>query len=222
MSERPFFARALKATVGAPQHAEVGLRASPLFFSGEADWGRQYYPVCDSDRYTLYQTWNATTSGNMTELAINIAATEQTEALNVELFRVENENEECVLQPLATPQTKVSSLTHRNPLWWTYVQRSDFSYTLNTINLRPKVYVHAGDRMGFKISSRDRKPYCHAEYQKGEVVCTLNKQMNIKLCQPEQTESGRNRHVLYEESLAEGPQEIVVRNSTMKFFVYVE
>jgi len=52
-------------------------------------------------------------------------------------------------------------------------------------------------------------------------VCTLNKQMNIKMCQPEQ-ESGRNRHVLYQESLAEGPQEIVLRNSTMKFFVYVE
>jgi hypothetical protein len=114
-------------------------------------------------------------------------------------------------------------LTHRNPLWWTYVPRTELSYTLGTVTLHPsRVYVHAGDRMGFKISSRDRRPYCHAEYQKGEVVCNLNKQMNIKMCGPEAKENGQTRHVLYEESLAEGPQEIVVRNSTMKFFVYIE
>jgi hypothetical protein len=84
------------------------------------------------------------------------------------------------------------------------------------------VYVEKGDRMGFKISSRDRRPYCHAEYQTGEVVCNLIKDRGIKLCGPDAKENAQNRHVLYEESLAEGPQEIVVRNSTMKFFVYIE
>ena len=88
--------------------------------------------------------------------------------------------------------------------------------------MRPKVVVKVGDRMGFKVSSRDKQPYCHAEYQKGEVVCHVDKQMGIKMCRPEETESGRSSHVLYEESLEEGPQEIVVRNATMKFFVYVE
>lgn len=178
--------------------------------------------MCDSDRYTLYQTWNATKTGNLTELAFNIAATEETEVLNVEVFRVDNEGEEYV-SLLGKQSTKSHSLTHRNPLWFTWVPRTELSYTLSTIRLHPnRVYVYAGDRMGFKIASRDRKPYCHAEYQKGDVVCSLNKEMNIKMCGPELNENGRRRHVLYQESLAEGPQEIVVRNSTMKFYVYIE
>lgn len=68
-----------------------------MLWVGGTNWVDQYYPVCDSDRYALYQTWNSTTSGIMTELAFNIAATEQTEVLNVEVFRLEDEREGYVV-----------------------------------------------------------------------------------------------------------------------------
>jgi hypothetical protein len=115
-----------------------------------------------------------------------------------------------------------NSITHRTPVYWTWISRSEFSYTLNTVSVRPKVAVRVGDRMGFKVSSRDKKPYCHAEYQKGEVVCQVNKQMNTKLCGPEATENGLSTHILYQEDLREGLREIVVRNSTMRFFTIVD
>jgi hypothetical protein len=39
LDERPFFARVLKSTERAPQHAEVGLSLSGKVFVGGTDWG---------------------------------------------------------------------------------------------------------------------------------------------------------------------------------------
>lgn len=47
----------------------------------------QYYSVCDSDKYILYQTWTAKRSGLLKSVSVNIAATTQTTSLEVNVFK---------------------------------------------------------------------------------------------------------------------------------------
>lgn len=46
-----------------------------------------YFPVCDSDQWTLYQTWVSSKSGKLTSVAVNVAKSVQTIPLTINVFK---------------------------------------------------------------------------------------------------------------------------------------
>jgi hypothetical protein len=50
----------------------------------------KYHAVCDSDLFTLYQTWTSTKAGTLTEVSVNVAKAYQRTPLIVRVFKFTN------------------------------------------------------------------------------------------------------------------------------------
>jgi len=118
-----------------------------------------YSAVCDSDLFTLYQTWTASKSGTLTEVAVNIAAipAQQLVPLTMNVFRFSS------LAALVLPNYKYELLSSRS------FNASELSYVFNTTSVMDLTgtAVAQGDHLGFSIAGPDFAPYCHLEYDVG-------------------------------------------------------
>ncbi|KAK4169644.1 glycosyl hydrolase [Cladorrhinum sp. PSN259] len=148
--------------VGAP-HAGRALMASdgsPRFAA--------YEPVCDSDTFiTLHQTWRASKSGTLTEVAVNLAQGGQLTRFQIVVFRFSTVSE------LMSPGYKYTVLGQ------TTVAASDMSYSFNTTSVLLNVTVKEGDMLGFSIgeaftggfnTGNNFTPYCHLEYSTADAA----------------------------------------------------
>jgi len=114
-----------------------------------------YYPVCDSDVFTLLQTWKSSQSGVLREVAVNIAKGSQKSPLFLEVFKFSS------YQDLTSPHYRYQSLGKRIIA----ANSKDLSFAFMTVsvtNMSGNVLV--GEYLGLKISGSDISPYCHLEY----------------------------------------------------------
>lgn len=111
-----------------------------------------YSPVCDSDQWTLFQTWTASKSGTLRQVSVNIAASYQKSPLILNVFKFSN------LSALESPQYRWTELGNA-----TY-NATALSYVFNTSSVFLEAPVQKGDKLGVEISGSDFAPYCHLEY----------------------------------------------------------
>ncbi|KAJ9615591.1 hypothetical protein H2200_001666 [Cladophialophora chaetospira] len=111
-----------------------------------------YSPVCDSDQWTLYQTWTASKTGTLQQVSVNIAASYQKAPLTLNVFKFSN------LSALESPQYRWTELGNA-----TY-NATSLSYVFNTTSVFLNASVTKGDKLGVQISGSDFAPYCHLEY----------------------------------------------------------
>lgn len=78
---------ASSAVDGSPMFADVSI--SGLKMKKKAD-PQQYEAVCDSDQFTLYQTWQASQSGSIKSVSVNVASSVQTVPLTMTLFKFDS------------------------------------------------------------------------------------------------------------------------------------
>jgi hypothetical protein len=122
-----------------------------------------YEPVCDSDRFSmLYQTWAASKSGTLTEVAVNLAQGNQPNQFQVTVFKF------STVEELLSPGHKYTVLGQ------SIISASNMSYTFNTTSVLLNATVNKGDMLGFSIGEFSSSfsfttggnfmPYCHLEY----------------------------------------------------------
>jgi len=111
----------------------------------------EYEAVCDSDLFTLYQTWTASKSGTLRQVAVNVARSVQTVPLTITVFRFDS------LGALYSPEYKYETLGSAS------VNTSQLSFTFDTTVVHVNATVAAGDNLGFSFAGEDFAPYCHLE-----------------------------------------------------------
>ena len=111
-----------------------------------------YSSVCDSDLWTLYQTWTASQTGTLRQVSVNIAASYQNTPLTLNVFKFSN------LSALESPQYRWTELGNA-----TY-NATSLSYVFNTTSVFLNASVTKGDKLGVQIAGSDFAPYCHLEY----------------------------------------------------------
>lgn len=111
-----------------------------------------YSPVCDSDQWTLFQTWTASKSGTLRQVSVNTAASYQKLPLTLNVFKFSN------LSALASPHYRWTELGNA-----TY-NATSLSFVFNTTSVFLNATVTKGDKLGIQISGPDFAPYCHLEY----------------------------------------------------------
>ena len=114
-----------------------------------------YTPVCDSDQYSLFQTWTSSKSGMLTQVAVNIAKSVQTVPLTLNVFKF------SALSALEAPQYRWTELGNATY----YANSSSLSYVFDTASIFPiGANVSKGDKLGIQVAGADFAPYCHLEY----------------------------------------------------------
>jgi hypothetical protein len=114
-----------------------------------------YSAVCDSDQFTLFQTWTASKSGALKEVSVNIAKSVQTVPLTLMVFKFGE------ISDLIGPEYKYTLLGSAS------VNQTYLSFVFNTTSVYTNKTVSAGDRLGLSIAGVDFAPYCHVEYDVG-------------------------------------------------------
>ena len=114
-----------------------------------------YSAVCDSDQFTLFQTWTASKSGALKEVAVNIAKSVQTVPLTLNVFKFGQ------ISDLVSPEYKYTLLGSAS------VNQTYLSFVFNTTSVYTNKTVTKGDRLGLSIAGSDFAPYCHLEYDTG-------------------------------------------------------
>lgn len=100
-----------------------------------------YNPVCDSDLWTLYQTWQSSKSGTLASVSINIAASVQTTNLTINLFKF------SFLTQLVAPEYKYTLLASVS------VPRSALTYVFDAYTVSVHAKVNEGDMLGVSIAA---------------------------------------------------------------------
>lgn len=120
----------------------------------------QYTAVCNTDSRQIFQTWENTKNGSLTEIGVNVARNIQNSSLTINVFRYQNNSN------FFTPGYKWDLLaTQTFPsanLSWV------FGVASIQVNSTP---VAVGDRLGFQIvaglnryfQGQDFAPFCHLE-----------------------------------------------------------
>ena len=111
-----------------------------------------YSAVCDSDQFILFQTWTASKSGALKEVAVNIAKSVQTVPLTLNVFKFDS------ISDLISPEYKYTLLGSAS------LNQTYLSYVFNTTSVYTNKTVDAGDKLGLSIAGSDFAPYCHLEY----------------------------------------------------------
>jgi hypothetical protein len=93
--------KAISATDGSPAIANVSRNTNLQRICAYAAF-IQYQPVCDSDVFTLYQTWTSAKSGTLKDISVNIAKAYQRMPLNIGVFKFSS-YEELVRPKLVYP-----------------------------------------------------------------------------------------------------------------------
>lgn len=114
-----------------------------------------HYPVCDSDLFTLIQTWRSSASGILTQVPVNIARSVQTVPLMLNVFKLSS------LSDLVSLEYKCTLLGTAS------YNASDLSYVFNATSVYTNITVTKGDWLGLSIAGADFAPYCHLEYDVG-------------------------------------------------------
>lgn len=115
-----------------------------------------YSPVCDSDSFDLFQTWQASKAGTIQSVSVNIAGAKvQTIPLALAVFKFSSYSD------LFAPEYKWTTLGAAN------INSTYLSYVFNTttIPVTSNATVQQGDYLGLAITGQDFTPYCHLEYQ---------------------------------------------------------
>jgi Glycosyl hydrolases family 43 len=113
-----------------------------------------YHPVCDSDRFILYQTWTASQSGYLKEVSINIAKSGQELPLMLKVFSFTS------LDDLVSPGYKYKTLGSATKF------SGQLSYVFNStfVTNMKDAKITKGQRLGISITAMDYAPFCHLEY----------------------------------------------------------
>ena len=111
-----------------------------------------YSAVCDSDQFTLFQTWTASKSGALKDVSVNIAKSVQTVPLTLNVFKFGE------ISDLIGPEYKYTLLGSAS------VNQTYLSFVFNTTSVYTNETVAAGDHLGLSIAGADFAPYCHLEY----------------------------------------------------------
>ncbi|KAK5135352.1 hypothetical protein LTR08_005294 [Meristemomyces frigidus] len=122
-----------------------------------------YTPVCDSDLFDLFQTWQAPThNGTLTSVSINVAASVQTTPLVLTVFKVDS------ISDLLAPEYKWTTLGTAQ------YNASQLSYVFDVaeVSITSNATVKAGDLLGLSLTglvqgAPEFAPYCHLEYELG-------------------------------------------------------
>jgi hypothetical protein len=76
---------------------QVSMTGKALSAGDKTPISATYSPVCDSDRWVLYQTWTASKSGTLDSVSLNIARGVQTVPLTITVFKFASYND--LIQP---------------------------------------------------------------------------------------------------------------------------
>jgi Glycosyl hydrolases family 43 len=127
-----------------------------------------YQAVCDSDQYTVIQTWTASKSGTLKSVAINLAKAYQTAPLVVNVFKYSSDAD------LVQPGYKYTLLGTKSLA----ANTSDLTFVFNTATIPTNQSVVKGDKlgvsMGFGFFAQDFTPYCHLEYDTAKYSGGIN------------------------------------------------
>ncbi|KAF2663808.1 Arabinanase/levansucrase/invertase [Microthyrium microscopicum] len=132
-----------------------------------------YTPVCDSDLFTLYQTFTTSKAGTLKEVSVNVAKGRQLMPLVISVFRFSSYSD------LVAPNYIYEKLGSRMVL---PSFATDLLTTFNAITVSNlTATVKAGDHIGISITGSDFSPYCHLEYDTKAFAKTLGASTAPKL-----------------------------------------
>jgi hypothetical protein len=113
-----------------------------------------YSPVCDSDFFTLYQTWPATQDGTIESVSLNVARGHQEAALSLTLFKFSSHED------LLTPGYKWTQLGTAS----FFANQTTWVFDTVTVPVSTNGTVSKGEFLGVSIAGFDVSPWCHLEY----------------------------------------------------------
>lgn len=114
-----------------------------------------YAPVCDSEFFTLYQTWPAAQDGTLESVSLNVARGHQEAPLSLTLFRFSTHAE--LLSP-GYKWTQIGSASF-------YANQTTWVFDTVTVPVTSNSTVSKGDLIGVSIAGFDVSPWCHLEYE---------------------------------------------------------
>ncbi|KAL2074477.1 hypothetical protein VTL71DRAFT_8255 [Oculimacula yallundae] len=129
--------------------------------SGETGF---YSVSCNLPSSQLYQTWESSKSGNLTEVGINMAGTALTSALTVIVFRYDNDTN------FFTPGYVWETLMTFTP------DPANVSQALQVVRVPVRKAVKRGDKLGFALSAHGTAPMCTLVKGSGDVARYHNPQ----------------------------------------------
>jgi hypothetical protein len=107
-----------------------------------------YTVVCDMPFYQLYQTWNNSKSGTLTEVGINLAGDFPNDNTTITIFRYDNDTN------FFTPRYVWETLALVN------VPPANISQALDVVRVPVNAKVKVGDRLGIALVSNSVTPMC--------------------------------------------------------------
>ncbi|THX13944.1 Arabinanase/levansucrase/invertase [Aureobasidium pullulans] len=113
-----------------------------------------YSPVCDSDFFTLYQTWPASQDGTIESVSLNVARGHQEAALSLTLFKFSSHED------LLTPGYKWTQLGTAS----FFANQTTWVFDTVTVPVSTNGTVSKGEFLGVSIAGFDVSPWCHLEY----------------------------------------------------------